>query len=275
MNKKTYDLAAFDMDGTLLDSNKQLRQDSLDMIHEAVEAGKVLTLSTGRCMPELQVFEEALKEVQYYICVSGALVYDNYKKEAIISSVIPDKIVREILELTKPHDLMHHLLSWDSLMEKDKVENIERYHMTPYKESYQTCCLLVDNIKTWYEEHPCPIFKLNLYCKDLEQRSEMEKLLAHLDVEFAYSEETNLELSPSGVSKAEGLRRLCKHVGVSMDKTIAVGDGDNDLEILKAAALSVAMANANEHVKAIADVVVASCDEGGCAQVIRNYLLNR
>lgn len=271
--KKQYDLIAFDMDGTLLDSGKQIRQDSLDMIHEAVEKGKVVSLSTGRCLPELRAYEEQLKDVEYYICMSGALVYSNHKKEPIVFSEIPPESVREILDLTEDQDLMFHFLSWESIMEADKVENIQDYHMLPYQASYRTCCILVDNLRAWYKENPCPIFKLNLYCRDLEQRAVMEKRLSHMKLEFAYSEETNLECSPLGVSKAEGLRRLCAHHGIQVENTIAVGDADNDMAILKAAGLSVAMANASDHIKEAADYITASCDEGGCAQVIREFLL--
>lgn len=272
-HKKNYDLIAFDMDGTLLDSSKRIRQDSLDAIHQAVTAGKVVCLSTGRCLPELRAYQELLKEVEYYISMSGALVYSNFEKKAIATSEIPKEMVDELLARTKGEDVMIHLLSWDSIMEEEKVANIESYHMTPYRSSYEACCILVDDLQEWYREHPCPVFKLNFYCRDLDQRGRIEKELCTLNLEFAYSEETNLECSPPGVSKAEGLRVLCDHCGLDIAGTIAVGDADNDLAILKAAGLSVAMGNANERVKAVSDLVTASCDEGGCAKVIREYLL--
>ncbi len=271
--KKTYDLAAFDMDGTLLDSRKTIRQDSLDAIRKAKEAGKVVTLSTGRCLPELRAYEEQLKDVEFYICMSGALVYSNREKKAIASDEIPPELVEQILTLTEDEDPMIHLLSWESIVERDKVDHIEQYHMAPYKSSYEACCIIPEDLRAWYREHPCPVFKLNLYCRDLEQRSRMEEKLARLPLEFAYSEETNLECSPCGVSKAEGLRRLCSHLGLQIENTIAVGDADNDLAILKAAGLSVAMGNAKDHIKAAADAVTLSCDEGGCAKVIHTYLL--
>lgn len=273
MKKKKYDLIAFDMDGTLLDSKKQVRPDSLEAIHEAVEAGKVISLSTGRCLPELRAFDEILKDVAYYICMSGALVYSHKDKKEIVATAIPEDLVQVLLDVRADQDVMIHLLSWESVMEKDKVDNIKEYHMAPYKASYEECCILVDDLRAWYKENPCPVFKLNFYCRDLEQRAVIEDRLKDLELEFAYSEETNLECSPVGVSKAEGLRRLCSHLNLNVENSIAVGDGDNDLAILKAAGLSVAMANAADHIKEISDTVTASCDEDGCARVIREYLL--
>lgn len=273
MNKKTYDLIAFDMDGTLLDSNKEIRQDSLDAIHQAVEAGKVISLSTGRCLPELRAFDDILKDVEYYICMSGALVYSHKEKREIAATAIPEELVEQLLEVLSDQDVMIHLLSWESIMERDKVKKIDTYHMAPYKKSYEACCILVENLQSWYKEHPCPVFKLNFYCRNLEQRAVIEERLKNLELEFAYSEETNLECSPVGVSKAEGLRRLCCYLNLQVENSIAVGDADNDLAILKAAGLSVAMGNAVTHIKEIADVVTLSCDEGGCAKVINDYLL--
>lgn len=272
-NRKTYDLIAFDMDGTLLDSSKRIRQDSLEAIHEAVQAGRIIALSTGRCLPELKAYAEQLREVEYFICMSGAMLYSNIDRKIIYSTEIPPELVGQILRITEEEDPMIHLLSAESIAEAGKVAEIETYHMGPYRGNYEACCILPPDLRVWYREHPCPVFKLNLYCTDPEQRSRMEAALAELPLEFAYSEETNLECSPRGVSKAEGLRRLCSHLNLPMERTIAVGDADNDLAILKAAGLSVAMENASSHVKEAADLVTLSCDEGGCARIIREHML--
>ncbi len=71
-----YQLIAFDMDGTLLDSNKKILSSSLTAISDAVKAGKNVILSTGRCLPELREYLPQLSEVRYLNCVSGALVLD-------------------------------------------------------------------------------------------------------------------------------------------------------------------------------------------------------
>lgn len=94
-----------------------------------------------------------------------------------------------------------------------------------------------------------------------------------LSVSAVYSEIASLELTAAGVNKGTGLVKLCEHLGISVDETIAVGDADNDIAILKTAGLAVAMGNAEEYVKALADVVVADCDHDGCAEAIEKYLL--
>lgn len=273
MNK--YDLIAFDMDGTLLDSSKKIRQDSLEMIEKAVAAGKVVCLSTGRCMPELTIFGEILSKVRYFISISGALIYDNQTKKVICSQSIPRETGLKLFDFVRGEDLMINYFSKDSVIEKDKVCRMADYEMGSHSVMFQKICCKVDNIFDYYKENPEPVYKINLYSRSVEAREKLFNKLkdSGLDLTLAYSEITSIECSPNGVSKASGLKLLCEKLSIPIERTIAVGDADNDLEILKVAGLSVAMGNANENVKKIADVIVRDCDNGGCAQVIQDYLL--
>ena len=75
------------------------------------------------------------------------------------------------------------------------------------------------------------------------------------------------------MTKGTGLLALAAQLGISPEQTIAVGDADNDLPMLRAAGLGVAMGNANENARAAASVTVADNDHGGCAEAIRRFLL--
>ena len=97
--------------------------------------------------------------------------------------------------------------------------------------------------------------------------------MADLPVELANSEVSSLEFSPAGVNKGTGLLALAELLSIPRDATIAVGDADNDLGMLRAAGLGIAMGNANESARAVADAVVADNDHDGCAEAIRRFLL--
>ena len=94
-----------------------------------------------------------------------------------------------------------------------------------------------------------------------------------LPVEMVDAESSSLELTAIGVDKGVGLTKLCEALGIPVSASIAVGDADNDLSVLRAAGLAVAMGNALDSVKAISDVTVADCDHDGCAEAIYKYLL--
>lgn len=261
------------MDGTLLNSQKQISQDSLDMIEKAVNGGKVVCLSTGRCLPELTYFGDILKNVRYFICISGAVIYDNLEKKVLLASPIPPVDALQLFDRIKNEDLMINYFSNDSVIEKDKVCRMADYEMGIYQDMFQEICCKVDNIFDYYKSTKEPLYKVNLYSRTVQDREDLYPKLKDLNLTSAYSEITSIEFSAKGVSKASGLQKLCEKLGIPIERTIAVGDADNDLEILKAAGLAVAMGNANEKVKAVSHVIVKDNDHGGCAQVIKEYLL--
>jgi Cof subfamily protein (haloacid dehalogenase superfamily) len=88
------------------------------------------------------------------------------------------------------------------------------------------------------------------------------------------SEPFFLELVPLGIDKAESLKKLLMHLHLTSNEMIAMGDGFNDLSMIKFAGLGVAMSNAQDAVKAEANLVTLSNDEHGVAQVIKDYILN-
>lgn len=272
--KRKYKLVAFDMDGTLLNSKKQISAGTSKAIQDAVAAGKMVALSTGRCLPELYEFLEDLKGVRYLICVSGGYIYDTEQKGFVYSNPIPYEMVKKILEIAQEEDCMVHILSDLSIVERRAVENLEHYHMGVYRPLYERVTTMVDQIERYYESQRPEAAKLNLYHSDVKARENTMRRLSELNIESVRSEITSAECSNKGVTKGTGLRRLCEHLSIPIEETIAVGDADNDLEILKTAGLSIAMGNAKEHVKAVCDVVVADNDHDGCAEVIYRYLLN-
>ena len=93
---------------------------------------------------------------------------------------------------------------------------------------------------------------------------------AGLETALALAESTSLECSAKGIDKGVGLKKLCEHLGLPLEQTIAVGDADNDTMALKTAGLAVAMGNATEPIKALADVIVADCDHNDAQKPLIN-----
>lgn len=89
-----YQLIAFDMDGTLLNSNKQISPETLNAIKRATDAGKTVILCTGRNLAELNAFTEIIPGLHYLDCVSGACVYDLKEKKTLYSQALDPGIVK-------------------------------------------------------------------------------------------------------------------------------------------------------------------------------------
>ena len=97
--------------------------------------------------------------------------------------------------------------------------------------------------------------------------------IQNLPVSFTSISDYSLEINANGVSKARGLKLLCGYLGISLSECIAVGDAQNDMELIRSAGLGLAVANSQKELLDIADGVVPSNDEDGVAAAIEQYLL--
>ena len=240
-----YQLIAFDMDGTLLNSNKQISPETLNAIKLATDAGKTVILCTGRNLAELNAFTEIIPGLRYLDCVSGACVYDLKEKKTLYSQALDPGIVKKLMEFGMEEGAMIHVLSERSIVQKDQQSHMADFHMGIYQTMFDQITDKLENIYNSFCEEPFPVL----------------------------TESTSLECSDKGIDKGVGLKKLCEHLGLPLEQTIAVGDADNDTMALKTAGLAVAMGNATEPIKALADVIVADCDHNGCAEAIDKYLL--
>ncbi|MDO4941326.1 MAG: Cof-type HAD-IIB family hydrolase [Lachnospiraceae bacterium] len=270
-----YQLIALDMDGTLLNSKKEISRESIRMIKKAADAGKYVVLNTGRGPSELRDYADLIPELRYMNCTSGALIYDWKERKTIYSNPLSVEMIRQIMDIAKEEDTMLQFLSLESFVQKDRWEKMDQYHMGIYKDMFRIVAKKPEDIYKFYDTAPFPMEKLNIHHTSAEARARTEKRIRDngLDVSMVYSEIASLEISAKGVDKGIGLKKLCEYLGISIENVIAVGDADNDLGALRSVGLAIAMGNAKENIKREADVVVADCDHEGCAEAIEKYLL--
>lgn len=270
---KEYKLAAFDMDGTLLTSEKKIDPTSLAGLEKAAAKGKVLCLSTGRNMGEVMEYRKELSMIDYIMCVSGALIINNKTDEIVFSRELSYDTVLALFDHAKDFNVLTQIHSWTSHFQPQDLDKMPAFGMGQYQSLFERVAIFHDNIEEDYRANPFPVYKFNYYCADTDVRTNLEHDLRFMEVTACYSETKNLEISPLNISKAFGLQCISSLLGISMDETIAVGDSDNDLDMLKAAGLGVAMGNSNANAKAASKAIVADCDHGGIRQAIEEYLL--
>lgn len=268
-----YDLIAFDMDGTLLNSDKRIDPKTLKSIRKAASQGKYIALSTGRCLSELEEYLSELPDVRYIIAVSGALVYDRFEDRVVFSSELSPERVLSIFATAEKYDLNLQLMSRRTVIQRDRYDHLENYYMDGYRALYSKAADLPDDIRAYYKRTQIPIYKLNLFTRNEDNRQSLLKDIRSPELTIVFSEVTGLECTSVGIHKGLGLARLCDHLGIGIERAIAVGDADNDLDIIRDAGLGIAMGNANENVRLAADVIVSDNDHGGCSEAINTYLL--
>ena len=115
--------------------------------------------------------------------------------------------------------------------------------------------------------------KINLYFASEEEKELFREDAGELDLYISDSLGIGYEISPRDAAKALGLEALCRLLGIPVARSMAVGDGANDVELMQAAGFSVAMGNAVEAVLRAADAVTEDCDHDGAARAVLRYML--
>lgn len=270
----SYELIAFDMDGTLLTSKHDISLATVEAIKKATSAGKHVCISTGRCLGEIRQYFSALPDLHYIISNNGAMVYDVRADKPIYTNPIPADKVTQIFQGIRDRDTKVQILGVDSIVPISLYENMDHYGMSFFRELFRQYAVKVEDTEKYALDNPQSCLKINVYHTDEEEREKSMKALADLGlISVRQVESPAIEYTAPNTSKGTGLHKLCQILNIPVESTIAVGDSYNDMEMLKAAGLAVAMGNALPGLKDIADVVVADNNHDGCAEAIEKYLL--
>ena len=275
MSRK-YRLIALDMDGTVLNEEKKIDEETKKAIHEALKEGVEVVFCTGRSYSEMRDILTEFPDMHYLCGESGALVVNLQTGDILHREEVDREIARILLGAGKRKDIMTCVFS-DGIccVNKEHMHHMDHYQMGQYQKMYEkTCQPMEGNVLEILLEERRPMEKINLYHIGVQERLETRKWLEQqqIQAELVDSEISSLECSPKGVSKASGLKSLCEKLGFGMEQAVMVGDADNDIEAMRAVGMAVAMGNANEHVKKICDLEVADNNHQGCAQAIYHVL---
>ncbi len=271
-----YDLIALDMDGTVLDDNKEISRTNADAIHDALRAGREVIFCTGRSLAEMNDILAEYPDMHYLLAESGAFLYDLREKRILYAAAIGREEIAKIQEAVGDRDLMPIAFSRGRYMiNRSQFYSLKDYGMAPYQEMGPRVATPAEDVLAETYAGVYPAEKINLYHRTVEDRAESRRRLDRLkpDLEYVDSEISSLECSPRGITKASGLEKLSQILQIEAERMIMVGDADNDLAGLRFAGLAVAMGNANANVKAECDEVVADNNHDGCAEAIRRFLL--
>ncbi|MBR2671299.1 MAG: HAD family phosphatase [Oscillospiraceae bacterium] len=270
---RQFQLIAFDVDGTLVNSRKELTPAVKDAVRKARSLGKHIVLSTGRTVDEVRPLMRELEGVDISICTSGSLIYDFGQDKIISRKSLPEEAIMDIYEVVGTKDVMVQCMSeGHSVIAEGFLDRLEQYHMEQYRPLYTLIGTWVPDIWEYILHSGHNVEKINVYHRTVEDRADSMMKLRD-NAEHVYSEVTSIETTSLGVDKGQGLREVCGYLGIPIEETIAAGDADNDLSLLKAAGLAVAMGNANDNVRRASDVTVADNDHDGAAEAMLRYLI--
>ncbi len=254
-------LVALDVDGTIVDERNTLTPAVRESVRALRDRGIEVVISTGRAIPGvLDVVEKLGLEGRHAIASNGAVVF-SYPPVEIEHTVTFDasEAVRRVLA-----EMPDAIVAVEELGTGYRVSR-------PFPTGEINGTIVVEDVESLIAE---PVVRVIIRSPDHapEEFGEIVRGLGLDDTSYYIGYDAWLDLAPQGVSKAYGLQVLCDRLGVDRAEVLAVGDGNNDVEMLEWAGRGVAMGQAPDAVKAVADDVTGSIDEDGLVAELRRYL---
>jgi Cof subfamily protein (haloacid dehalogenase superfamily) len=291
-----YKLLALDLDGTTLNHRLEILPEVRRAIAAAQERGVVVTIATGRMFGATLPYALGLNVHGPLICFQGALIRHSQTGEVYHHTTLPGALAAEAIELLLAADLfviayiderlwvarqrpeLDLYLGWHP--ERPEVVIDPNLASTVANASIarlliQAESAIAPNLTDTVVATP-PTKLLFVADSDVVGR-ELTRLTAHFAGRLSVFRSHALfgELTSLGINKGVALAQLAAQLNIPREQVIAIGDHENDLEMLKWAGLGLAMGNAIPEVRAIADAVIPSVDEAGVAWAIEHYILTR
>ena len=261
-------LVAIDMDGTLLNSKKELLEETKQYFKDfhKKETETLLVLCTGRPETGIRPYLKDLgylEENHYIISQNGANIYESRTGKRVMDAFLDSAAIQKWIELGKKHGIsvMGAGVDYYYCFDQEPTEWMEfdvklvsgKLKRIPTKESLNT-----------------DFYKI-LLMGDEEQLNEFETFIPQEWRDEFYvvrSQKYLVEVLTKGVNKAFGLEKLAKELIIQPSEIAAIGDAANDIEMLEYAGLAIAMGNASEEVKAISDIVTDTNENNGVIKAI-------
>lgn len=263
----TYKLMAVDIDGTLLDSNGKLTDETRRAVRMGVGKGLIFVISSGRPVQGVKPLVEELDLDLPIITYNGAMVIKGKSMEILYEQRMSPQDARDIIEIGEKYGTA--IMVWK---ENKLYVNKMSDKAVKYGGLSKTVPILAEDMEAiisggvskilWYD---------NI---DLIERYEKEVgSYLHGNVNYHTSQPFFLEFVDKKASKAIAMEKLGENYGIKQSEMIAIGDGFNDLSMIEYAGLGIAMGNAKDAIKDKADFVTLSNDEDGVAHAIYRFVL--
>lgn len=241
----SYRLLALDLDGTTLTESKEISLPTKKWINKAIENGVVVSLSTGRGRQTADVFRVQLGLTSPMVYLNGAELWKT-------TDVLLERHFINSNDIFRLYQLAKSTDSWFWGFTIDRFVRKQDWNHECLSGKWMKFGFLNNNVTVIKELHAV--------------------IKSWGNLEVTQSADNNLEISLKGITKEHGIRKVCSLIGIGLEEVIAIGDSQNDLQLIKSVGLGVAMGNATTEVKCAADVITATNEEDGVAKAIANYL---
>ena len=262
-------MVAIDLDGTLLNSDKEITQTTAGILRSARDqAGVKIVLATARPPRSVMPFYELLDLDTPMINYNGALVIDPTCHHVLMHRPIPAKNCRAIIELAR--EVYPHVLISAELMDRWFTDRFDPAYNTETGRLFQPD--LVAPVEQWEDQSLTKLLLLGKPDRLPAVAEAIHRRLPH-QVSIVQTEDYMLQVMHATVSKAQALRTVAAEMHLTRKQVMAIGDNANDVGMLQWAGIAVAMENAAPQALAVADHIADHHDADGAAHAVRQLIL--
>lgn len=269
-------LVALDLDGTVFNDEKAIMPRTAAAIRAALEKGVTVLPATGRTVSGVPEQLTNIPGIRYALTSNGASVVDLETGKSLVRLPFDAAMALRAYDVLEPLGGMLSIFidgrSYTSMENAEQSMDMVPANLRSY---FRTTRIEVEDMRRTLRDHADAIEKFSILYPTVEARDKAWQAVRRAcpSVEITTSIERNMELNAPGVSKGRGLMALAERLDLCPDQVMAIGDSGNDLTMIEAAGLGVAMGNATEDVRAAADVITADNNHDGVAQAIEDYVL--
>ena len=271
----SYKLIASDLDGTLLKKNKTVSKENKKAIAELSQKGVQFALSSGRTLGEIPDHVKGDPNVRYVIHSDGAVIYDkktNTRMEECMTGEV-NKFVLDTLFSYHSYLTVRYLgESYADELIPTTEESLLTYRLS---RDYRDFVRANFNFSNDFKNFCYGMEQIEMICVFFADDEEMAECRRRLSedpaLEISASEPSNLEIYSCKAGKGKALLRLAEALHIPQSETIAMGDSPNDMEMVKMAGLGLAMENATDELKAVADAVICNNEQHAVVYVKEHY----
>ena len=267
-----YKLLGVDIDGTLVGKNGHILAEDREALSRICGQGIKVSLSTGRAVQSCSRVLEELSLDGYHIFCDGALVYNPSHQSEIYVEPLDKVVMRRAIDFAHLNDISldfysksHYFVereTWSAIVHRDF------FGIPPTITDFSTLCEREVIVKGGLVAiSPQETAKARYFHREFA-----DNLYFSWVTTPSYPEVDFINVVAPGVTKGKALKALVSYLGMSLDEVIAIGDGNNDLSLLSSAGLGVAMGNATDQAKEVADYITLDVEHGGVAAAIRKFI---
>ncbi|HYK74972.1 MAG TPA: Cof-type HAD-IIB family hydrolase [Pseudoneobacillus sp.] len=267
-------LLALNIDGTLLQSNSRLHRSAKDAIQYVQQKGVEVTLVTSRSFPSAKKLANTLKINTPIVTSRGAYISSTDEKPIFVKRLEED-VAFEISRLLEGFECQFRLVNEQySLSNRSKLSNnlMAKTIFTAAEPAFYSH-QFVDSVSEALTQNPMTPSKIEVFFEDEEDLDDVMQALKgmFIEIQSVKLNKLRLDIVPTGVSKLNGLLYIGERLGISSREMVYIGDDQDDIPVIDAVGLGVAMGNSSFEVKKAADWITRSNNEQGVAYMVKEH----